>query len=418
MDTQVSKHITIIGGGIAGLSSAYFLQKAGHQITLIDKKSTPEDAATYGNAGLISPFEKMPLANFDIIKTSMKLILQGKSPFIMNPTLDMKVYKWLVRFLCSANSSRVKRTLMLFEKYGYECMDIYDEFTNEANIDLDIQANGLLMAYTEDRSYEKKLKTATSHESLYKVLNQSELEEYLPITTDKIKGGVLLKRNRHLDPALILQNLQNHLEKNGANIINGEEIIDFEVQNGKVVNAVSRTAKYQSDEFVISAGANVGIYKKLGLDLMMIPTKGHSITFEMEEALKPKTSTLFNDLFVAFTPRRDSVRLTGKLEFAASSHHEPEEKLIQSVINALRSCTKEFEMKNPKKWAGVRPLCPNDMPLFGRHERYQNTFLATGLGWQGISFGPVIGKIISTMIEKDQRNLENDDVLIFSGFYS
>ena len=148
----------------------------------------------------------------------------------------------------------------------------------------------------------------------------------------------------------------------------------------------------------------------------MTPAKGYSITFQMDEILKPKTSSLFADLFIAMTPRRNTVRMTSKLELG-TTNPDVVRKQIQSIHDNLALYTNTFEKREMIEWTGFRPLTPNDIPILGYDENYKNLVHATGLGWLGITFAPAIGKIINDVITIDKKNETNTDVLLFSAFY-
>eukprot|EP01155_Anaeramoeba_flamelloides_P031050 Anaeramoba_flamelloidesa88119_26.p2 GENE.a88119_26~~a88119_26.p2 ORF type:complete len:145 (-),score=9.37 a88119_26:550-963(-) len=136
----------------------------------------------------------------------------------------------------------------------------------------------------------------------------------------------------------------------------------------------------------------------------------------MPEELMPKVSTLFNDLFIVMTPRRDNVRLTSKLEIG-SEDPKVVKKQIDSIKKNFFKYNKEFEMINEQLWTGFRPLTPNDIPLIGRDDEIKNLTYAMGLGWLGMTFSPAVGKIITELVVKDKSNAKSDDILLFSGFY-
>jgi D-amino-acid dehydrogenase len=406
--------VIVIGGGVIGLMSAYMLHQQGKSVTVIDKGDIT-DNTSFGNAGLLSAFEKHPLATPGVVFKTMKMMLQGKSPMIFNPTLDPKVYRWILRFMRSSSGERVKRTLALFEKYGEMSMDLYQEIMRDHDLDFDFHRDGLLLVFTSDKSFQERIQSVKNDDK-YQILSAKETRTYMPFVNNKISGSLLLKRNGHIDPALMMQTMKEHLEASGVTFILDEEIIDFEFERDKLARVRSAHNSYEADSFVLSTGADVALAKKAGTELIITPAKGYSITFEMEEALKPKTCALFNDLFIACTPRKHDVRLTSKLELAAKDPGVLQDR-IDSILTNLNAYTHDFEIKNPKLWAGFRPLPPNDMPLIGRDEHYDNLIYATGLGWLGITFAPAIGKIIADLITQELPNKRSDDILLFSGFY-
>jgi D-amino-acid dehydrogenase len=406
----------IIGAGVVGLMCAYHLHKAGRKVTIIDEGDIT-NCTSFGNAGLLSAFDKGCLSYPGVITTTMKQMIKGESPVKVHPKLDPKLFTWLFKFAASANEKRFKRTVMLFEKYGEDTLKLYEKMQKEDKLDFDYHRKGMLSVFTEDATYEKKLKECESKDKkTYKILSKEETKEYLPCGNEKIKGSILFTRNAHLDPKRVMLETKEFLKKEGVEFILNEKIIDIKFSNKKVKSVSSLTNTYEAENFVLSTGYQTLLADIRKKSLMMTPAKGYSITFSMPNELKPKTSTLFSDLFIVMTPRRDSVRLTSKLELGSTDTKVIKEQ-IDSIKSNFEKYTLPFEMKEIKEWTGFRPLTPNDIPLFGRDEEYKNLVYAMGMGWLGMTFAPSIGKIVKKIITKDLENKNSDDVLLFSGFY-
>tara|TARA_R110002050_G_scaffold39631_5_gene96882 strand:+ start:484 stop:1725 length:1242 start_codon:yes stop_codon:yes gene_type:complete len=406
----------IIGAGVVGLMCAYHLHKAGRKVTIIDEGDIT-NCTSFGNAGLLSAFDKGCLSYPGVITTTMKQMIKGESPVKVHPKLDPKLFTWLFKFAASANEKRFKKTVMLFEKYGEDTLKLYEKMQKEDKLDFDYHRKGMLSVFTEDATYEKKLKECESKDKkTYKILSKEETKEYLPCGNEKIKGSILFTRNAHLDPKRVMLETKEFLKKEGVEFILNEKIIDIKFSNKKVKSVSSLTNTYEAENFVLSTGYQTLLADIRKKSLMMTPAKGYSITFSMPNELKPKTSTLFSDLFIVMTPRRDSVRLTSKLELGSTDTKVIKEQ-IDSIKSNFEKYTLPFEMKEIKEWTGFRPLTPNDIPLFGRDEEYKNLVYAMGMGWLGMTFAPSIGKIVKKIITKDLENKNSDDVLLFSGFY-
>ena len=412
----MKKDIIIIGAGVVGLMCAYSLHKAGRKVTIIDEGDI-SDCTSFGNAGLLSAFDKAPLSNPGVVLDTLKLMLKGESPVTIHPKLDYKLFRWLFKFVQNSNENRLKKTLALFEKYGQNTIDLYKKMQKEDNLDFDFHHDGMLSVFTEQKSYDKKLSMyKVADDEIFQIIDKTKIKDYLPCANDKIKGAILFKRNAHLDPKRVMLELKNYLSSNGVEFILNEKIIDIKFKDNNVSSISSSSNTYEAQRYIMSTGYQTLLADIRKQELIMTPAKGYSLTFTMPKEFQAKTSTLFADLFLIMTPRRDDVRLTSKLELG-STNPKVVEKQINSIMENFKKYTIPFEIQNIKQWSGFRPLTPNDMPLIGRDEQYNNLFYAMGLGWLGMTFAPSVAEILKEMIIKDLANKNCDDVLLFSGFY-
>ncbi|MGE4382302.1 MAG: NAD(P)/FAD-dependent oxidoreductase [Arcobacter sp.] len=412
----MKRDIIIIGAGIMGLTTAYELLKAGRKVTIIDE-SDITDSTSFGNAGLLSAFDKGPLANPGIVFNTLKLMIKGESPVNIHPTLDTKIYKWLWKFVNSANKDRLKRTLALFEKYGHISNDAYEKMQNIDGLDLDFQRRGMLSVFTEQKGYDKKLLDyAIKNDDVFEIIEKNKIKEFIPCITNDVKGAIHFKRNTHFDPKRTMLELKRYLKENGAEFILNERISHIKYSDSKIESISSALNTYEADTYIMSTGYQTLLADKVNQNLMMTPAKGYSITFKMPKELQPVTSTLFSDLFIVMTPRRNDVRITSKLEIG-STNHQIVKKQIESIKENFKKYTVPFIMEEIVEWTGFRPLTPNDMPLIGRDEKYKNLIYGMGLGWLGMTFGPALASILKDLIVNDLENKNSDDILLFSGFY-
>ncbi|UTJ05716.1 NAD(P)/FAD-dependent oxidoreductase [Arcobacter roscoffensis] len=410
----MKRDVVVVGGGCIGLMSAYCLHKSGREVTVIEKNDIT-DGTSFGNAGLLSAFKKAPLSAPGVILDTLKLMAKGESPASVHPTFDLHLYKWLLKFAASATESRLKRTLALFERYGQISLDMYESMVKDDGMDFHFCKDGLLMIYTEQNTFDAKAKLCTNPDA-YEILSKERTKEYMPILNEKVIGSILLKENGHVDPGEFMLELKKYLESNGVEFLLNEEVQRLEFEGSKVSKIRTSKGSYEAETFVLSTGADDTLAKQAKNKFMMTPAKGYSVTFKMKDELKPKTSSLFADLFIAMTPRRHTVRMTSKLELG-TTNPEVVRKQIDSIHKNLGMYTNKFDMEEQVEWTGFRPLTPNDIPIIGFDEKYKNLVHATGLGWLGITFAPAIGKIIGDVITKDGKNETNEDVLLFSAFY-
>lgn len=410
----MKKDVVIVGAGCIGLMSAYCLIKSGRTVTVIDKNDIT-NGTSFGNAGLLSAFKKAPLSAPGAIPDTLKLMLKGESPASIHPTLDLHLYKWLLNFAASSTQARLKRTLALFERYGQISLDMYESMVKDDGMDFHFCKDGLLMIYTEQKTFDAKA-AHCDDPNAYEILSKERTKEYMPILNDKVIGSILLKENGHIDPGEFMIEIKKYLESKGVEFLLNEEVNRLEFEGSKVKKIHTSKDSYEAETFVLSTGADDTLAKQAKNKFMMTPAKGYSITFEMDDNLKPKTSSLFADLFIAMTPRRNTVRMTSKLELG-TTNPDIVRKQINSIHKNLSLYTNEFEMREQVEWTGFRPLTPNDIPILGFDENYNNLVHATGLGWLGITFAPAIGKIIGDVITINKKNETNEDILLFSAFF-
>ncbi len=405
----MKRDVIVIGGGVIGLMSAYYLTKSGRKVTIIDEGDITSNTS-FGNAGMLSSFDKTPLSYPGVIAQTLKLMAKGESPAQLHFGLDWKLYRWLWKFMRNANETRMKKSMRLFEQYGQRSLDLYEQIISDENLDFDYHHDGLLMVYTEQNSFDLKVSHAQDT-NRFEICDVAKTKEYLPSVNDKIKGSVLLKKNAHIDPQKVMEGMKKALKKLGVEFILNTKVTDVEFNNGKVISVITPKDSYEAQTFVMATGYQTLMAKKAKKDLVMTPAKGYSVTFKMPQELKPKMSTLFADMFIAFTPRKDTARITSKLELG-TTNPEVVKKQIESIKTNFKRYTIPFEMEEQVEWCGFRPLTPNDMPLIGKDEDYDNLVYATGLGWLGMTFAPSIGESIANIIQKDDKSYKS-----FSGFY-
>ncbi len=411
----MKKDVLIVGGGIIGLMCAYFLQAKDRQVCIIDEGDFTS-SSSFGNAGLLSAFDEAPLSHPGVIGDTLKLILKGESPVKFHLSSDLKLYSWLLNFIKNANASRVEQSKALFEKYGeISCMH-YEYMQNKLGFDLDYHRDGMLVVCTEEKSLSKLLsRYQKPNNDRFEILSKKKTKEYLPILNDEANlGSVLFKKNGRIDSKKLMNSLRDYLKKQGVEFRFNEEIKNLEFNNSKVSKLSSDKNSYEPEDVILATGYKDILAKISGRNLMMTPAKGYNITFNMPKELRPKVATMFADLFIVMTPRQNDVRLTSKLELG-TKNPDIIQAQIQSIKNNLKKYTKEFKMENELLWTGFRPLTPNDVPLFGKDEKYNNLYYGMGLGWLGITFGPAIGEILCDMLSNNKTNKTSEDVELFSG---
>ena len=411
----MGKRIVIIGAGIGGLTTAYFLNKQGAQVTVIDRGKL-NDSASLGNAGILSMFEKSPMSYPGVFLDTARAVHKNRSPIVINSIFDLQLLKWGVEFAKASSKTRYYQTLSLLEQLGEEVFEFYDTLSKKDKIDFEYQRKGFALVYTDEKNYLKKINSIPPDSTHYKVLTKEQIASYFPfLIVDNIAGAVVLKRNGHINPKKVVQGLHKLLKKRGVEFRLEEEITKIEKNCSRVSKVCTTTEEFDADEFVIATGANLSLAKQINSKLLIVPGRGYSLTFSMKPDLKPAIPMLFSDLYTAVSPWKNNVRITGKIEFGTTT--STSEERINSLVRLLKNYTKEFTIEKGKIWTGDRPLTGNGKPYLGRDEKYQNVIYVMGLGHTGLSIGPICGRIASEIIMKNLKNTEHEDLLSLSNFY-
>jgi len=404
----------VIGSGVVGLMCAYYLHKAGKSVCVINEGELA-DNSSYGNGGLLSPFEKGPLAQPGVVLSTIKQLINKKSAFSMNLTGDFSVYKWLVKFLLSSTNKNATRTTALFEKFGEIALRGYESIQQEDGIDFDFHRDGALLVYANEQSLDlahKKFKNNTNVD----FLDFDGVKKYIPCINKNVLGGVYTKRNGRIDPRKILSSLYEYLKAEGVRFVFNEKIIDCEFDTDKISKIYSKEHEYEANNFIMATGHKDLLAKKAKTEIIMTPAKGYSITFKTSKKNMPKISSLFVDSFMVVTPFKNDMRITSKFELAPKNKQIDLDK-IDSLKNIFLEHTNGVDMKESKNWSGYRPLAYCDIPTLGRDDKYNNLIYATGLGWLGVTFAPAVGQIISDLIVSNKQNHQSDNILLFSSIY-
>ncbi len=236
------EEILVIGGGVIGVCSAYYLAAAGKQVTLIEKDEICA-GCSYGNAGLIVPSHSIPLAAPGVLAKALKWMLNGESPLYIRPRFDFELFSWLARFGAACNESRVRKALPLLRNLSLASLRLFQQLSAIRGLKFGYQQKGLLMLFKSRRGYEEGLKEADllrefSIES--KALNPAEVRQLEPTSLPAIAGGVYFSQDAQLLPAEFVRGLAQAAKEMGVKICTSTEVLEFGT-SGRQVSTVKTT---------------------------------------------------------------------------------------------------------------------------------------------------------------------------------
>ncbi|MFN5480443.1 MAG: NAD(P)/FAD-dependent oxidoreductase [Chitinophagaceae bacterium] len=394
--------IVVAGGGIIGMCCAYYLNKAGYEVAVIDRGSMTE-GTSYGNAGYICPSHFIPLASPGIVAKGLQWMLSSSSPFYIRPRLDLDLIRWGLTFWKRSGKSTMNKNIPHLHNILQLSRTLTSELRNELGDHFQMKEMGCLMLYksstTEHHEIEQALEAAALHIET-RILSAKEVQAMEPDVRVDVRGGVLYPFDAHVHPGDLMQVLHRHLVSNGVEFHLNTSITGMETAGSKVKRVLTNTGDFACGQLVLAAGSWMPeLTKMLGFNLLMQAGKGYSMTFENVNRNLRYPSILVDDR-VAMTPLGNDLRMGGTMEISGLDSPLLI-KRAEAIFKAARSYFPDLPVQFPQKekiWFGWRPLSTDGLPYIGRVSRYSNLVLAGGHGMLGISLAAGTGKLIEEIV--------------------
>jgi D-amino-acid dehydrogenase len=405
----MEKEIIIIGGGIIGLCTAYYLRKDGHKITVIDQ-SNMDSGASYVNAGYIIPSHFISMAAPGIITKGIKWMFNSESPFYVKPRLDADFLKWVLAFKKSATKERVEQSISALKNINLLSRDLYEDMKQSGDFNFHYERKGLLMCYKSNKVGEEEWEIGKRgiKEGLgVKHLSAKEVKVLEPKANLNIKGAVYYDCDGHMTPNHFMNDMATYLKSKGVVFYTNEKVNELEVFNDKIVKVLTDKRALIPDEVILTAGSwSPLITKKLGIKIPVQAGKGYRINVAQET--KITIPSILCEAKVAVTPMDGFTRFAGTMEIAGINHNiNP--KRVNSIANAAQRYYNNLEITlKEKKMAecGLRPVSPDGIPYIGKSSKCKNLTIATGHAMMGWSLGPATGKLVSEIISDKKSSLD------------
>ena len=409
--------IGIIGGGINGLFSAYYLQKMGYEVTIIEQGDLT-DSCSHGNAGMIVPSHIIPLAAPGMIAKGLRWMLSSTSPFYVRPRMSGSLLKWGWLFYKNSTTRNVEKSIPILRGISLLGKSLYQDFQRDNDFDFGWREKGLFMLYQTAAMEHEEIEGAAIANKVgieAQVLNATEVQNLNPNAKVNVRGGVLYPGDAQLNPNSLISGLKKRLKTDfasgtqcGVKFRENTKVTGFEIKNQRVTAVITEKEKLDFDEIVVAVGAWTGILsEKLGISLPLQGGKGYSF---MLEGLGEKVSipSIMLEARATATGMSHDLRCAGTMEIAGIDLSVNMNR-VQGIVNGVNSFFPELDVKLPQKqavWSGLRPCSPDGLPYIGRVKHLKNLTIATGHGMMGLSLGPATGKLVSEIIANTPLSMD------------
>ena len=402
--------VTIIGGGVIGLCCAYYLEKEGHEVTVIDRNDIT-DGCSFGNMGYISPSHFTPLATPGIISQGLKWMLSSSSPFYIKPRLNWDLIRWGMAFRKSSNAKKVKESIPHLNNLLQLSRELMSDLKKEFDGSFTMIEKGCWMLYRNPATgdHEKHLADQAAELGLKTVIctNNNEVQQYEPEVEVNVAGGVLYLDDCHISTTEFMHAMHHYLQNAGVKFLLNSEVKGF-LKNHSIAGVVTGNGSVETDELVIANGSWMPeLAKLLGINLLMQPGKGYSIVYNDLEKNLHYPSILVDDR-TATTPIDRWLRIGGTMEMSGHS-----ENILPKRVTALYDAFKKYypalDIAPPqidKAWFGYRPVTPDGLPYIGKHHQFSNLTFAGGHAMLGVSAAAATGKLVNEIISHQPTSID------------
>ncbi|GAB5398846.1 MAG: FAD-dependent oxidoreductase [Aureisphaera sp.] len=405
----MSKKIVVIGGGIIGLCTAYYLHKGGHEVIVVDK-SKMNEGASYVNAGYITPSHIIPLSAPGMITKGLKWMLNPASPFYIKPRLDKEFLKWGWAFKKSATKSKMEQAIPVIKDINLLSRELYEEMKSTSDFTFHYERNGLLMLCKSEKALEEEWQVgnrAISEGLNVTRLTKSETQQYEPEIDLDIAGSVYFDCDAHMTPSEFMGGMKDYLKKEGVTFYIQEEVKDINFSEAIISGVITSKRTITCDEVVLAAGSwSPMLVQKLGLSIPIQAGKGYRINVNRPTGIR--TPAVLVESKVAVTPMNGFTRFAGTMEIGGINHRiNPVrvDAIAQSASKYYSGLTITPQEKQSAA-CGLRPCTPDGLPYIGRSSKCNNLTVATGHAMMGWSLGPATGKLISEIIDSKKVSLD------------
>jgi D-amino-acid dehydrogenase len=397
--------VIVLGAGVLGMSTAWYLAQDGHEVTVVDRQSGPGLETSYGNAGEISPSYAAPWANPSVITKAIGWMLARHGPFRLYPTLDPAQWRWLYAMLRNCSGSAYARNLQRMQRLAVYSRDCFIAMRRETGWRYDDRQQGTLLFFRDAHglaSVNADLDVLRSFGVRVNVLDAAacvRVEPGLAPVRAKIAGALHMPDDETGDCHLFCNLLHARLVEMGVQFRFGTSISALE-RDGDAIGAVRcANERLTADAYVLALGSYSPLLARpLGLELPVYPVKGYSLTVPItDESRAPQSSIVDEDYKVALTRLGTRIRVAGTAEVGGYDTTLRRGRL-DTIVHVLSDLFPGgFEREQMTFWTGMRPMTPDGTPIVGASP-IRKLYLNTGHGTFGWTMSLGSGRLLADLI--------------------
>jgi len=411
--------IAVLGSGIVGVASAYYLAKAGHEVEVVDRQPEAARETSYANAGQVSWGYAAPWAAPGIPLKAVKWMFSAHAPLVIRPRLDGFMVRWLARMVanCTAERYAINRgRLLRLARHSQACLA---GIRQETGLRYDERTLGTLQVFRDEEGLAAAaldMKILDRFGIPYRLLDREgcvAVEPALAITKEKIAGGLHLPGDETGDCFIFTQGLATEAERLGVRFRFSTSVSSLEVASDRIVAVETDRGPVRAEAIVVAMGSySAHLLRKVGIHLPVYPVKGYSATVPVLSDDHAPRSTIMDEAHkIAVTRLGNRIRAAGTAELTGFDTQLRLDRcgMIRHVIADL--FPRGGALAEITFWTGLRPMTPDGTPVIGP-TRYKNLFLNTGHGTLGWTMGCGSGQVLADLISGRRPEIDVEGLMI------
>ncbi|MEK7355632.1 MAG: FAD-dependent oxidoreductase [Bdellovibrionota bacterium] len=397
--------VLVLGAGIVGMSIAHELQRAGRQVTVVDRAPEAGLGCSYGNAGWITPCFSMPLPQPGMFWKSIGWLLDPESPLYIKPQPSWLLVRWMLGFLRAMNQRQLNESVSVRTEISKYSLDFYRALAARGPDTCCFAQKGLLLVSGNEtglKAAEIEMRLMAERGVPGRLMTGEEIVAMEPSLKPKLKGGVYFPSEAHAEPLATVKALTREIEQAGGILATRSEIYDFEfddsTSNSKVKTVFTTRGNYSPDLVVFALGAwSVPLARRMRVSVPLLGGKGYRLICDNME-VKPQHPIMIVERKIAVTPRGETTSLAGTLELV-----DRDEGITVRRVNAILRGSQEYLNVGDKPqiseiWRGLRPCTPDGVPMIGFSKKHSNLFYSVGHQMLGLQSAPGSAKLAADLI--------------------
>ncbi|MEZ8824117.1 D-amino acid dehydrogenase [Vibrio amylolyticus] len=411
--------VMVLGGGVIGLTSAWYLSQQGHEVTVVDRQSECGKETSFANAGQISYGYSSPWAAPGIPLKAIKWLMQEHAPLKVKPQLSPAMMSWAAKMLSNCRTSHYntnKSRMLRLANHSQACLS---ELRDLTGIHYQGRQLGTLQVFRNPKqliAIEKDMALLKKSDTPFSLLDTEgclEKEPALKRVKEKIVGGLHLPGDETGDCFLFCQQLTKVAKQAGVEFMFDTDIDSLTVDQQSIKSVETSKGSLHADHYVVACGSySAKLLAPLGIALPTYPVKGYSLTLPIKQAQYAPQSTVMDETYkVAVTRFEDRIRVAGTAELSDFDLSIPDKRTstINRVVNDLFPDVGDFDQA--EYWTGLRPMTPDGTPVIGE-TAINNLFTNTGHGTLGWTMACGSGQLIADIVSKKTPKIVHQDLNI------